>query len=413
MLTDQMRDPDSRPLRILIGANVKPDPDAGASGTVFQMNQALRRLGHDVDEIWQPELGRRIQHGNLHYLLELPYAYRSAMRRRLANRTYDVLEFNQPHAYLAAADFRRNRHEGVFVNRSHGHEIRSEEALAPWQREFRSPGRRGPREWISRALRPLLHRHWSQITRAADGFHVSCNEDATYLIERFRVPCQQIAVISQGIPDSFIRTPRAAMTDQRRRRLLYVGQLAFFKAPMIVARIVTSLLEARPDLTMTWVCSQSHHSEVRSLLSPVVQSRVTLSDWRPQRDLVQIYDEHGIFLFPSFFEGFGKAPLEAMSRGMCVVASETGGMRDFIEHGRTGCLLPVGRADLFADCVSFLLDRPAACEAMSLAARDAACHHTWDACAISLTEFYRQLLVNARKQIPAVTAVVPSLLTHV
>ena len=66
-----------------MGADVLPDPNAGASGTVYQMNAALRRQGHVVDEIWQTDLGRRIRHGNLHYLLELPRTYRRAVRQRL------------------------------------------------------------------------------------------------------------------------------------------------------------------------------------------------------------------------------------------------------------------------------------------------------------------------------------------
>ena len=43
---------DLPPLRILVGADVSPDPNAGASGTVWQMNEALRRRGNQVDEIW-------------------------------------------------------------------------------------------------------------------------------------------------------------------------------------------------------------------------------------------------------------------------------------------------------------------------------------------------------------------------
>ena len=103
----------SRPLRILVGADVPPDPNAGAAGTVWQMNQALRKRGHVVDEIWDRDLGRRIRHGNLHYLLELPHAYARAVRERLAKASYDVIELNQPHAYLAARRHRQRHGIGA------------------------------------------------------------------------------------------------------------------------------------------------------------------------------------------------------------------------------------------------------------------------------------------------------------
>ena len=384
----------SRPLRILVGADVPPDPNAGASGTVYIMNQALRRLGHHVDEIWQEELGRRIAHGNLHYLLELPYSYRRVMRQRLQKASYDIVEFNQPHAYLASADFRRRAGHGVFVNRSHGHEVRVEEVLAPWRNLQPVNNQRGLRQFLSGCLWPLLARHWSLIARSADGFHVSCREDAEFLIDRYRIPAERIGVVSQGIPDVFQQTPPQALTDGRRHRLLYVGQYAFVKAPMILAQAVSTLLAARADLTMTWVCSQAHHSEVLALLAPEVRSRVTLLGWRPLEELMKVYDEHGVFLFPSFFEGFGKTPLEAMSRGMCVIASETGGMRDFIEDSRTGRLVPVGRADLLVQAALSVIDDPEAFLRISNAARLSAVQHTWDRCAEDLTVFYRQLLAR-------------------
>lgn len=389
-----MPHPDSRPLRILVGADVPPDPNAGASGTVFYMNQALQRLGHHVDEIWQAELGRRITHGNLHYLLELPRAYRRAMRRRLQKESYDIVELNQPHAYLAAADFRRRVGNGVFVNRSHGHEVRSEESLERWRRVLGVPPQRGLRGLASRCMRSLLNRHWTQVARFSDGFHVSCTEDAEFLADRYGIPTERIGAVTQGIPEMFVNTPPQPMTDERRRRLLYAGQFAFFKAPMILAQAVSTILVARADLTMTWVCSQAHHSDVLALLAPEVRSRVTLLGWRPLEELMKVYDEHGVFLFPSFFEGFGKTPLEAMSRGMCVIASETGGMRDFIEDGCTGRLVPVGRADLLVQAALSVINDPEAFLRISSAARLSAVQHTWDRCAEDLTVFYRQLLAR-------------------
>ncbi len=380
------------PLRILVAANVPPDPNAGASGTVFQMNAALRRLGHDVEEVWSTELGRRIRHGNLHYLLELPLTYRRALQNRLKQRRYDVVEFNQPHAYLAAAEFRRRRIPGVFVNRSHGHEVRSEEALAPWRQESGVATPRGIRGMASRWIRVLLDRQWNRIARTADGFHVSCEDDGRFLRERYQVPAERIGVITQGVPDLFLDSPPQPFTSQRLHRLLYVGQLAFFKAPRMLARVVSTLLAKHMALTMTWVCSREHHLQAIDLLDPDVRSRVTLLDWMSQDQLLSVLDQHGVFLFPSFFEGFGKAPLEAMSRGLCVVASNTGGMRDFIHDGHSGALVPVGCPDMMTQAVEQLLMHPATAGAMSQAARESALQHRWERCAQDLVRFYRSLL---------------------
>jgi glycosyltransferase involved in cell wall biosynthesis len=387
------------PLRILVGADVPPDPNAGASGTVYQMNRALEQLGHSVDEIWADELGRRIRHGNLHYWLELPRSYRAALRRR-ANRVYDVIELNQPHAYLATAEHQRCRRPGVIVNRSHGHEVRSEEVLTPWRMHFKEPAPSGLRGMVSAFLRRQLDGQWDQVAQTADGFHVSCHEDQQYLIERYRVAPENIGVISQGIPELYASTPPKPFTANRLNRLLYVGQNAFFKAPMVLIEIASRLLTSHKQLEMTWVCSPAHHAAIREQFPAELRSRVTLLPWMPQEQLIHVIDDHGLFVFPSFFEGFGKAPLEAMSRGLCVVASNAGGMRDFISDGVTGRLVPPGDVSAAVAAVESLLSSIEACQAMSARAAEAAQQHRWTRCAAQLVTFYRSLI--ARKQASAI-----------
>jgi glycosyltransferase involved in cell wall biosynthesis len=381
-----------RSLRILVATNHPRDMNSGAAGTVYQMIAALRRAGHDVNEIWEDDIGRLIRHGNLHYLLELPRKYRSAVRRRLREREYDVVEINLPQAYLAAVDHKRSGQRSVFVNRSHGHEVRSEEALAPYRAMFGVPRKPLVRRILSGIVEAMLSRQWKLLGRAADGFVVSCHEDATFLVERYRVPHCRIGVITQGVPESLVWKTPNNLTPERANKLLYVGQFTFFKAPMMLAQTVSLVLQKRPAASMTWVCSRSHHAEAADLLDVDVRPRVTFLDWMPQEELVRVFDAHGVFLFPSFFEGFGKAPLEAMARGLCVIASETGGMRDYIVSGENGLLVPVGRSELMAERAFELMSDPVRCLKMSAAARQTACQHTWDRCARDAAEFYERLL---------------------
>lgn len=390
-----------RPLRILVGADVPPDPNAGASGTVWQMNAALRRRGHQVDEIWADDLGRRIQHGNLHYLLELPRAYCREVQKNCRRHSYDVIELNQPHAYRAAREHNRRRRPGVFVNRSHGHETRSEEDLEHWRRQLGVSSSRGLRGLASSLIRRLLERQWKTITRSADGFVVSCTQDATFLKQRYGVPDERIGCITQGVPQIFLEQPLAPMTAERLQKVLYVGQLAFFKAPHVVAESANLILSGNERLTMTWVCAAAHHGKARSMLQPDVRGRVHLVDWMDQTQLQQLLDTHGTFLFPSYFEGFGKAPLEAMARGLCVTATEVGGMRDYIQDGVSGRLVPPGRADLVAEAAMQVMNNPELGQRMSTAARATAEQHNWDSCAADAEAFYHRLLHRKAKGIPS------------
>ena len=109
------------------------------------------------------------------------------------------------------------------------------------------------------------------------------------------------------------------------------------------------------DVTATWVAPARHHSDIRKGLDAGIATRVVLRDWLCQSELRGVYDSHGIFVFPSFFGGAGKAALEAMSRGLCVVASHTGRMCDTIRDGENGPLCPVGNVRVFCHRIGALL----------------------------------------------------------
>jgi len=360
-------------MRILFMADVPRDPNAGAAGTEVRTAEALRALGHDVDEVWAPQLGRRIAHGNLHYLLELPRAYRREMRRATAAKQYDVLHVNQPHGYLAAKAKPRG---AVFVHRSHGLELRAECDLAPW---------RARPKLASRVMAAMLARHSRLIARYADGHIVSCGDDARFLRDELGVDSARIAVIAQAAPDAFVQTPAPPMTEEHLRRVLYVSQFAFFKAPHVAAAVMRAL---PPDVQCTWVCSRAHHAEVRALLGG---RAVELLDWMPADALRDVYDAHGIFLFTSYFEGFGKVFLEAMSRGLCVVATRVGGAADVIVDGENGLLIEPGDVAGPVGAIEALQRDPARATRIAARAAETARQYTWERVARETAAFYDSL----------------------
>jgi glycosyltransferase involved in cell wall biosynthesis len=378
-------------MKILFMADVPPDPSSGASGTEIRTIEALRRLGHEVDEIWAPQLGRRIAHGNLHYLLELPRAYRREMLRAAARSTYDVIHVNQPHGFLAARAIHQLSPRTVFIHRSHGFELSVEQALQPWRERFGNETRNAVLRFASQVLTPLLARHARAIARDADGHIVSSSLDATFLHDVLGVSHERIAVVPQAAPDSYLQSDAQPMDLKRLRRVLYVGQFAFVKAPMITAEAISQLAASEADLRFTWVCDRSHEGTIRSLLTSDANDRTTIQHWTTQDALRDIYDQHGMFLFPSFFEGFGKAFLEAMSRGLCVVASDVGGMHDIID-GENGVVVPPGDAVALADAALRIIRSPDAAIAISAAAARKAREYTWERVGIETAAFYQARL---------------------
>ncbi len=228
--------------------------------------------------------------------------------------------------------------------------------------------------------------------RSADGHIVSSSADASFLHDRFGIDEAKIAIVPQAAPDSFLTAPVPEYDDVRLRTVLYAGQFAFVKGPAVTAAAMNAIVKGRPDAHLIWVCDRAHHNDVRALLNPDAVDRLELLHWIPQDKLRLIYDRAGIFLFPSFFEGFGKAFLEAMSRGACVVATRVGGAADVLTNGVDGILTDPGDACELADAALILMNDINRARSMSAAAIETAHRYSWDRVARETAAFYARRL---------------------
>ena len=147
---------------------------------------------------------------------------------------------------------------------------------------------------------------------------------------------------------------------------------------------------------MTWVCRNEEHVEVRALLTPQARARVEIKGWTHQAALREIYDAHGIFLYPSLFDGFGKVFLEAMARGLCVIGTRSGGMPDIIEDGADGLLVGFNDGPALAAAVRQLQASSEVAQRMAQAAAQKARTYSWRRVGLETLAFYERLTANAR-----------------
>lgn len=384
-------------MRILVGADTPPDPNSGAAGTVYATNAALRELGHQVDEIWSDDLSHHIKHWNLHYMLELPRSYRSAVAARCQKTDYDVIQLSQPYAWMTARDHQRRRRPGIVVNRSHGLESMADAALSHWHRRLGVPENRFPSSLVTPFVRSRLHRQIDWVVRHADGLIVPASDIREHLVRCHSADAALVEVVHHGVPDAYLDAPRPPMTRERLKRVLHVGQYSFIKGPRLLAAAAERILAADPEVTLTWVSGRAHHSEILGLIRPELRGRVKLLDWMAQDRLLALYDEHGMFLAHSLYEGAAKACTEAMARGQVLVTSRVGALKDHVEHGRNGLLIDVGDTGGMADAaLAVLADFPRAVS-IGAAAADSMSALSWQNCARSAVSFYERLMSQSKR----------------
>ncbi|MBP7866226.1 MAG: glycosyltransferase family 4 protein [Acidobacteria bacterium] len=89
-----------------------------------------------------------------------------------------------------------------------------------------------------------------------------------------------------------------------------------------------------------------------------------------RRELPHHYRRSRVCVFPSErFENFPYSCLEAMACGRAVIVSDSGGMTEMMEDGRSGLKVPVGSVDALAGAMLRLAASPAEAEAMGREAR--------------------------------------------
>ncbi len=100
-----------------------------------------------------------------------------------------------------------------------------------------------------------------------------------------------------------------------------------------------------------------------------------------------------VFVLPSLWEGMPRALMEAMAAGIPAVGTNVSGIRDLIEDGVTGLLVPAGDAGRLAAAIMTMLADPGKARAFADAARRRIQErHSASASALRHAELYADLL---------------------
>jgi glycosyltransferase involved in cell wall biosynthesis len=120
------------------------------------------------------------------------------------------------------------------------------------------------------------------------------------------------------------------------------------------------------------------------------------------RDLSRAYANFDIFAFPSQTDTFGNVVLEALASGVPAVVTSGGGPKFIVQDSKTGFVASDEKT--FSAALVRLATDGGLRTHMSSAAREAACHNSWDSVFDSVYETYEDQLKpdNAkRKELPS------------
>lgn len=155
----------------------------------------------------------------------------------------------------------------------------------------------------------------------------------------------------------------------------FIGSFYAYEGLALLLRAMPRLLAAQPALRLLLAGGGPQEAALRALAAQLgIQSAVVFAGRVPHAQVAAYYQLVDICVYPRLPMRLTELvtplkPLEAMAQGRLVVASDVGGHRELVDHGKTGMLFRAGDAEALALAVLNLLLAPASCAALRRQAR--------------------------------------------
>lgn len=180
---------------------------------------------------------------------------------------------------------------------------------------------------------------------------------------------------AEGFPASYMPMGVSLLSvvpvDQTRRNVLFVGRLVSFKGVFVMIDAFREVLRVMPNATLTIAGAGEMKARMEEIVrSEGLEQAVEFLGQVPASGMAEVYARATVVIMPSIFpEAFGKVGVEAMSVGRPVIASDVGGVRDWLEDGVNGLLVRPAESRDLAIAITELLEDLGRVEQMGKAAR--------------------------------------------
>jgi glycosyltransferase involved in cell wall biosynthesis len=170
---------------------------------------------------------------------------------------------------------------------------------------------------------------WS--ARRADHIITVSDHSKRDLVSSYSVPQEKVSVTYEGAAAGFIPLERslakqrlAAKYKLHENFILYVGRLQARKnlGQLVAAYAALRRSGCRHKLVLVGKADSLFGPVLAQVRAEGLDREVVLTGYVPDEDLPSFYSAADLFVYPSFYEGFGLPVVEAMACGVPVVTSK-------------------------------------------------------------------------------------------
>lgn len=221
------------------------------------------------------------------------------------------------------------------------------------------------------------------------------------IIQTYGISPQRVSAIPIAAPDHF-----GPITDTRELQRVrhtygidgdYILSVGSIQPRKNLARLVRayavlrgdSLADKLPQLVLVGKCAWLYDETLRALDETNVKDAVVLTGYVPQSDLPALYSGALCFVYPSYFEGFGLPPLEAMKCGAAVIVGNRTSLPEVV--GDAALTVDPFDVDAIANSIRKLINDSALRQELSVKGQERANGFNWQETARKTLAVYKEV----------------------
>ena len=138
-----------------------------------------------------------------------------------------------------------------------------------------------------------------------------------------------------------------------------VARLRFEKGHSFLLHAMKQVVQSMPGTILLVVGDGPDKSALKALSKELeIDNSVVWLGAKAHEETLRLYRLMDVVVVPSKFEGFGLSAAEAMAAGVPVVASDVDGLREVVDDGNSGMLVPFGNVEKMVSALRVLLSNP-------------------------------------------------------
>ena len=208
---------------------------------------------------------------------------------------------------------------------------------------------RGTHITISPTANEELVNMYSKYFPQVDGFHAVSNT-ISKIAQHYGAQTDKIKTVYSGLPLEEIQL-KPKSEGIKTLKILSVGRSHWTKGYSVALDAMSLLKQTnfKFHYTITGIDNDEALLFQRHQLD--LEQQVTFLETLPFEDVVKLQHSSDVLFLPSIEEGIANVVLEAMALGTLVVSTHCGGMREVIEDGLNGFLVPIRNPEAMANAL--------------------------------------------------------------